>query len=472
MAGASVVTAGETGSGTTAKPRSSSRPGSRARPKSESWLSRTEFESGLRVVSERMPEVRSVTLGVWVGAGSRDERPEIAGSSHFLEHLVFKGTKTRSAREIAEAFDAVGGDFNAFTSKETTCFYSRVLDRDLPMAVELMSDMIQHSVLKPSEFEAEGRVILEEINMHEDAPDELIHDLFTETLWAGHPLGRPILGTVDSITAMKRAQVLRFYRRHYVPANFVIAAAGNVDHDRLIRDLRRHIDTGPVKRRGPSAWAVRRAGDVPRPSGAQLIRNRPTEQAHIVLGTNGLSRNDPDRFAFSVVNGVLGGGMSSRLFQEIREKRGLAYSVFSYHTMFAETGLFACYAGTTPSRAEEVLGLIRRELHDVRGNGLREEELERAKGHLKGSLVLSLEDTSGRMSRLGRSEIGHGEILSVDQLLERIDAVTLPDAKRAAERVLSQPMSLAVVGPFPEDAFGGSDSTAEAAVAAHHGGGR
>ena len=440
------------------------------RRRARGGVERTEFESGLRVVTERMPGVRSVTLGVWVSTGSRDETPAIAGSSHFLEHLVFKGTKTRTARDIAETFDAVGGDFNAFTAKETTCFYARVQDRDLDLAVELMADMIQHSVLKQTEFEAERQVILEEINMHEDTPDELIHDLFTETLWAGHTLGRPILGTVKSITEMKREQVLRFYRRHYRPSNFVIAAAGNVEHDPLIASLRRHMETGRIRSRGPTKLVRRKPGMAPRPSGARLVRNRPTEQAHIVVGTNGLSRSDPDRFAFGVVNGAIGGGMSSRLFQEIREKRGLAYSVFSYHTMFAETGLFACYAGTTPSRAEEVLALVNDELHQVAERGLETEEFDRAKGHLKGSLVLSLEDTSGRMSRLGRSEIGHGEILTVDELLERIDRVTLEDCSLVARRVLSAPRALAVVGPFGQGAFGGSDEVAEAAVAAHHAG--
>jgi len=433
-------------------------------------IERTEFESGLRVVTEQMSGVRSVTLGIWVSAGSRDESPPIAGSSHFLEHLVFKGTKTRDALQIAEAFDAVGGDFNAFTSKETTCFYARVLDGDLPMATELMCDMLQHSVLKRSEFEAERQVILEEINMHEDTPDDLIHDLFTETLWAGHPLGRPVLGTAKSITEMSREQVMRFYRRHYRPASFVISAAGSVEHVSLIRSLRRYMDTGRIRSRGPSAWTLRRAGTAPSPSGSRLVRKRSTEQAHIMLGTNGLSRSDPDRFAFGVANAAIGGGMSSRLFQEIREKRGLAYSVYSYHSMFAETGLFACYAGTTPSRAEKVLSLLSRELERVAGSGLRQEEFERAKGHVKGSIVLGLEDTSGRMSRLGRSEIGHGEILTLDEVLDRVDRVTPEDCARSAGRVLSRPKALAVVGPFDEGAFGGSDQAAEAAVAAYHGG--
>jgi predicted Zn-dependent peptidase len=433
-------------------------------------LGRTEFESGLRIVTERMPSVRSVTLGIWVGAGSRDERPDIAGASHFLEHLLFKGTPTRSARDIAEAFEAVGGDLNAFTAKENTCFYARVLDRDLPMAVDHMCDMLQHSLLRTPDFEAERQVILEEINMHEDSPDELIHDLFTETLWAGHPLGRPVLGTVHSITSMHRDQVKRFYRRHYTPAKFVVVAAGNLEHDRVVELLQQGMETGPVRSEGPSAWRLRAARSAPKPSGATLVRNRPTEQAHICLGTNGLSRADPERFAFGVVNQAIGGGMSSRLFQEIREKRGLAYSVFSYHGMYAEAGLFTVYAGTTPSRAEEVLNVIRSELDDVASGGLTAEEFERAKGHMKGALVLALEDTSGRMSRLGKSEIAQGEILSVDETLDRIERVTLEDARRVAATVLQRPMALAVIGPFAQDAFGGSDLSAQIAVATHHGG--
>src|SRR5947209_3127716 len=286
-------------------------------------LGRTEFDSGLRIVTERMPGVRSVTLGVWVAAGSRDERPDIAGASHFLEHLLFKGTPSRSARQIAEAFEAVGGDLNAFTAKENTCFYARVLDGDLPMAVEYMCDMLQHSLLRSADFEAERQVILEEINMHEDSPDELIHDLFTETLWAGHPLGRPVLGTVQSITSTKRDQVKRFYKRHYTPANFVVVAAGNLEHDEVVELVQRGMDTGTLRLEGPSVFRLREARKAPMSSGSTLVRSRPTEQAHICLGTNGLARSDPDRFAFGVANVALGGGMSSRLFQEVREKRGL-----------------------------------------------------------------------------------------------------------------------------------------------------
>ncbi len=411
-------------------------------------IRRTEFESGLRTVTERMSGVRSVALGFWVLAGSRDEKPRISGSSHFLEHLLFKGTKRRGARDIAEAFDAVGGDVNAFTAKEYTCFYARVLDKDLPMAVDHLCDMLQNSLLRTSDFEAEKQVILEEINVHEDTPDDLIHDLFQETLWPDHPLGRPILGTRQSIQAATRDQVRRFYKRHYAPGNLVVVAAGSVEHDALLSLVRMHMETGRVRSEGPSAYGLRAAGEPPRPSGNTLVKRRKTEQAHICIGTNGLSRHDPDRFAFGVVNNAVGGGMSSRLFQEIRERRGLAYSVYSYHTMYAEAGLFSAYAGTTPARARQVLDLLRRELEDVADGGLSAEEFDRAKGHMKGSLVLSLEDPGGRMSRLGKSEISHGEILSVSQILRRIEGVTLDDARRAAKRVLSRPMSLTVLGPF------------------------
>ncbi|MEA2551471.1 MAG: hypothetical protein QOE25_1240 [Actinomycetota bacterium] len=417
-------------------------------------IERTEFNSGLRIVTERMPSVRSVSIGIWVLAGSRDEAPKISGSSHFLEHLLFKGTKTRSALDIAEAFDAVGGDLNAFTSKEFTCYYARVLDRDLEMAVDHLADMLQHSVIRQPDLDAERQVILEEINMHEDAPDDVVHDLFTETLWPNHPLGRPILGTVGTIAAATRAKVAGYYRRHYVPRNFVVAVAGNVKHEHVVKLFRDRMETGRALRPGQtSSWNLRRAGKPPAPSGRDLIKRRKTEQAHICLGTNGLARTDADRFAFLIVNTALGGGMSSRLFQEIREKRGLAYSTYSYHGQFAEAGIFSAYAGTTPSRAREVVGLLQRELAALASDGLSIGEFERAKSHVKGSIVLSLEDPGSRMNRLGKSEIAQGEILTVDQTLKRIEGVKLADANRVAHQVLSQPMTLTVLGPFGKTAF-------------------
>ena len=417
-------------------------------------IERTEFSSGLRVVTGRMPGVRSVSLGFWVLAGSRDERPRISGSSHFLEHLLFKGTSRRSAQDIAENFDAVGGDVNAFTAREYTCYYARVLDRDLEMAVDHLADMVQHSRIRADDLDAERQVILEEINMHEDSPEDVVHDLFTQTLWPEHPLGRPILGTVETILAADRGSVRRFYRRHYLPGHLVVAAAGNLRHDDLVRLLRTRMDTGRrLSARDTSVWNLRVPGRAPKPSGQDLVKRRKTEQAHICLGTNGLARNDPDRFAYLVVNTALGGGMSSRLFQEVRETRGLAYAVYSYHAQYAEAGLFSAYAGTTPSRARQVVSLLRRELELARDRGLAEMEFERAKGHVKGAMVLSLEDPGGRMSRLGKSEIAHGEILSVSEALRRIDAVRLDDAHRVAERVLSQPMTLTVLGPFGASAF-------------------
>ncbi len=416
-------------------------------------LRRTAYASGLRVITEQMPEMRSVALGVWVGVGSRDERPSIAGSSHFLEHLLFKGTRARTARQIAEAFDAVGGDLNAFSAKEFTCYYCRVLDRDLPMAAEFLGDMLADSTLRTADVEQERKVILEEINMRDDDPGDLIHDVFAEALWRGHPLGRPVLGTRETIAGVSRGRVNRFYRTLYGPSRFVVAAAGNVDHDDLCGLVERAFDPGRRLRAG-AAPEIRPPGAPPTPSGEATVLRRKTEQAQICVGTSGFARGDPDRFAFGVVNTALGGGMSSRLFQEVREKRGLAYSVGSYHSSFAETGVFAAFAGTTPGSAREVLAIVRREMEQLGEHGLPPDELERAKGHMKGSLVLSLEDTYGRMSRIGKSEIGHGETISVDEMLARIDAVTAEDAARVAADVFSRPMTLAVIGPFKKGAFG------------------
>jgi predicted Zn-dependent peptidase len=417
-------------------------------------IARTEFDSGLRVVTERMPGVRSVSLGFWVLAGSRDEVPRISGSSHFLEHLLFKGTARRSAQDIAENFDAVGGDINAFTAKEYTCYYARIRDRDLEMAVDHLADMVQHSLIRQADLDAERQVILEEINMHEDSPEDVVHDLFTETLWPEHPLGRPILGTDETIRAATPASVRRFYHRHYLPGHLVVAAAGNLQHEELLRMLRNRMDAGRRLRSGQRpGWRTRTASRAPRPSGHHLVKRRATEQAHVCLGTNGLDRADPDRFAFGVVNTALGGGMSSRLFQEVRERRGLAYSVYSYHAQYTEAGLFTAYAGTTPARAHDVISVLRDQLTDIRDGGLTAEEFERAKGHAKGSMVLSLEDPGGRMSRLGKSEIAHGEILSVNETLRRIARVTLDDARRVSERLLSQPMTLTVLGPFSKREF-------------------
>src|SRR5437867_2939413 len=416
-------------------------------------VSRTVLPGGLRVVTESLPAVRSVALGIWVGVGSRDEDQAHAGATHYLEHLLFKGTRRRAALEISAEMDAAGGEMNAFTAKEYTCYYARVLDADLPLAVDILSDMVTSSLITPKDVDGERNVVLEEIAMNEDDPSDTVHEAFTSKLFGDTPLGRPILGTTDSINAITRDQIFEHYQARYTPEHLVVAAAGNLDHDTVVELVRKAF--GPALERAAEPARPRLAGDQRGHTsgvGTTLI-SRGIEQANLVLGCEALARTDDRRFALGVLNAAFGGGMSSRLFQEVREKRGLAYSVYSFHTMFTETGLFAVYAGCTPAKAHEVLQIARQEMRDIAGGGLTDDELERAKGHLKGSLVLSLEDTSGRMSRVGRSEISHGEILTVDEVLARTDAVTKEDAEAVGRDVFSRPMALTVIGPFEEGAF-------------------
>lgn len=408
---------------------------------------RTTLDSGVTVVTERMTEVRSVSAGFWFDVGSRDESNELAGTSHFLEHLLFKGTPSRSAKDIADAFDAVGGDINAFTGKEYTCYYTRVLDEDLPMGLDVLIDMITNSLIDPSEFESERKVILEEIAMHEDAPDELVHDLYYRSMWDGHPLGRPVLGFNETIGQVSRDQVASYWRERYGAGNLVVAAAGNVDHSALVERVANastHVD----------AKKTLRSGDSPELNFGVNVRRRPTEQAHMVVGMPGLPRGHEDRHALALLDTVMGGGMSSRLFQEIREKRGLAYSVYSYRSMFADSGSFAVYVGTTPQNASQVIDIVSEQLSLAVEEGISEAELDRAKGHLKGSLVLSSEDPGSRMMRLGKSQLTTGEILSIDELIARVDAVTMDDVRRVSSAILGGDRKrVTVVGPFDEDAF-------------------
>jgi predicted Zn-dependent peptidase len=402
--------------------------------------------NGIRLVSERMPDVRSVALGFWVDVGSRDESPELGGVSHFLEHLLFKGTEQRSARQIAESVEAVGGEMNAFTTKEYTAFYTRFLDEDLDLGLDILCDIISAPAFRPDEVEAERQVILEEILMHEDEPSELVHDLFTEALFPGNPLGREVLGTAESISALTRDTIAGHFLAHYRPPNLVLAAAGNLHHEELAAGLERRM--APASGRRP----VRDTGELAPPR-SQIVCTRPTEQANVVVGMRAISRGDDDRFALSALNQVLGGGMSSRLFQEIREQRGLVYAVYSYRSAYLESGALAVYAGTAPSRASEVLQLIGDELDRLLQDGVTDHELALAKGHLKGSLALALEDSGGRMNRIGRSELVHGEVLSVSELVERTEAVTRDDVQRVAERVLGNERVVALVGPFEESAL-------------------
>jgi predicted Zn-dependent peptidase len=450
LVNARVVRAARAGLGEKAGPAASALRVVTTIPKTRASMrfNRTYLDSGATVVTEHMSEVRSVSCGFWFDVGSRDEPSEIAGTSHFLEHLLFKGTPTRSAKDIADAFDAVGGDVNAFTGKEYTCYYSRVLDTDLPMAFDVLSDMVTSSKIDPVELESERKVILEEIAMHEDAPDELVHDLFYRGLWDGHPLGRPVLGSNTTVGSVSRDQVADYWKRRYGSHNLVLAAAGNVEHDELVARVDRLFGSAPVGEK------TERNGRGPNPRIGVNVHRRPTEQAHIVVGAEALPRNHPERHALAVLDTILGGGMSSRLFQEIREKRGLAYSVYSYRSLFADTGSFAIYAGTTPQNAETVIDIIRTEVASVLSDGVTEAELRRAKGHVKGALVLSAEDPGSRMNRLGRQQITTGEILSVDELIQKFDALEMADIERVAQSVLGKKsFHVTVVGPFDEDAF-------------------
>ncbi|MET7425836.1 pitrilysin family protein [Dactylosporangium sp. NPDC005555] len=415
---------------------------------------RTVLPNGLRILTEAIPAMRSVSFGVWVGIGSRDETPALSGVSHFLEHLLFKGTKRRNALEISSQIEAVGGETNAFTAKEYTCYYARVLDADLPLAIDVVCDLVIDSVLTDADVETERGVILEEIAMHDDEPGDEVHDVFTEAIYGNHPLGRQISGSVASISALTRKQIDSFYHRRYLPSQMVIAAAGNLDHAKVVKAVRAafkglSVAADPAPRRS-------RTTRVPTRSGQVVVRNKDTEQAHVVLGCVGYPRQHENRFAVGALNNVLGGGMSSRLFQQIREQRGLAYSVYSFTSQYSDAGLFGVYAGCAPGKVEEVLSITRDELARVAAEGVTDAEVERGKGMLKGAVVLGLEDTGSRMSRLGKGELLYDELMSVDEVLRQVDLVTPEMVRQVAAELLSRPMSLAVIGDFDDNAFAGA----------------
>jgi predicted Zn-dependent peptidase len=420
---------------------------------------RTVLPGGLRVLSEHVPGSRSVAFGVWVGVGSRDERPSLAGASHLLEHLLFRGTERRDALEIAEVMDAVGGEMNAFTSKEYTCYYARVLDEDLPLAVDVVCDMVTSSLVTAEDVESEREVVLEEMAMHDDDPGDVVHDAFARAVFGDTPLGRPVLGSPASVRALSRTAVSGYYRRRYTLPSMVVAAAGGVDHGRLLRLVRACLAQGRAADRlaGEVLPApLRRTTPAPASYSTVVCEERASEQAHLVLGTTGLRRDDPRRFALGVLSGALGGGMSSRLFQTIREDRGLAYSVYSYAASHADTGLFGVYAGCAPGKVGEVVDLVRAELAAVAERGLPDAEVRRSQSAMRGSLVLGLEDTGSRMSRIGKAELVHGELLTTGQLLDRIAAVTPDDVREVAADVLRRPLSLGILSPSADPDLAGA----------------
>jgi predicted Zn-dependent peptidase len=410
---------------------------------------KTVLPSGLRIVTEEIPGVRSAAYGIWVNVGSRDESIKVAGASHFLEHLLFKGTKTRSALDISSSIEAVGGEMNAFTSKEYTCFYARVIDSDLPLAIDVISDLITSSVARAEDVDAERKVVLEEISMRDDDPSDLVHELFAETFYGDSPLGRPILGTNESINSLSRTAIFNYYKKRYLPQDIVVAVAGNMKHQKVVDHVIKALSRDEFLDRGRAEFSLRPNTKFRHPASQRIgVLNRKTEQAHLFLGMPGVARDDKRRFAMGVLSAALGGGMSSRLFQEIREKRGLAYSVYSYAQQFAGSGFIGFYAGCNPTKAPEVVSIIRDVLHDVAQNGLTHEELSRAQGAVSGALVLSQEDTGSRMSRIGKSELVYGEVMSFDQILKEVSSVTSADIRALTNEVLHAAPTLAVVGPF------------------------
>lgn len=411
-----------------------------------STVQRTVLPGGLRVVTERVPGVRSASVGIWVGVGSRDEEPPVLGAAHYLEHLLFKGTVRRSAVQIAEEVDAVGGELNAFTAKEHTCYYANVLDTDLPLAVDLVCDVVFDALCEEREMETERGVVLEEIAMRGDDPEDLLHDAFCEALLGTHPLARSVLGTEESITAMSRDALYAFYRERYRLPRMVFAVAGNIEHEQVLQLVERALGD---RLSGNAAPEPPRRGTVTLAGQQRLaLHTDDTEQAHLMLGVPALDRYDERRFALGVLNAALGGGMSSRLFQQVREKRGLAYSVYSSLSSYSDTGSLSVYAGCQPERLGEVAAVVREVLTEVAEHGLTEAEVARGKGQLRGGLVLGLEDTGSRMSRIGKGELNYARHLTVEQTLERIDAVTVEQVTELAAELLRARPSVAVVGPY------------------------
>jgi predicted Zn-dependent peptidase len=418
------------------------------------------LENGVRVVTERVPYAQSVALGVWVDAGARDEADENAGISHFIEHLLFKGTERRSAQAIAEALDAVGGQLNAFTDKEYTCYYAKVLPEHTDLALDVLSDMLRNSILDPVEIDRERDVVLEEIKRHEDTPDELIHDVFLTTLWPGHPLGRSVIGSPEVIGRVSREEIVGYLQRHYAPGRMVVAAAGNLEHQAILDRVRRYLGglAGDPLPRQPVAPAVA-VGDT--------CLRRSTEQVHFCLGTRGYTQDEEDRYPLAIIDAAVGGGMSSRLFQEVREKRGLCYAIGSYTASYREAGMFAVYAGTSPKNARTVRALIHEELTKVAREGLGEEELQRAKNQLRGAVLLGLDSMSSRMTRVGKSVLYYDRVISPFEVVEKVEQVTPDEVRRVAASIFAGDYAYAAVGPVPERRRSGANTPRRGARAAN-----
>ena len=402
---------------------------------------KTTLPNGLRVLTETMPAVRSATVGIWADVGSAVESRERRGISHLVEHMLFKGTRRRSARQIAETMDAVGGNLNAFTDKETTCYYAKVIDRHVPLALDVLADMFLHSVFDAAELAKEQKVILEEIKMYDDSPDDLIHDVFLQTMWRGSNLGEPTIGFADTVVRLTPDDLREHMRTHYAPNCVIVAAAGNVEHERFVELVCEQFA-------GFEGDCTLPQPESPIVTPATHVRQKDSEQAYIVLGTRGVDVRDERRYAASLLDTVLGGGMSSRLFQEIREQRGLVYSVYSFQAAYRAAGLFGVYAGTSPENAQSCIDVIVEQFARARAELIGREELALAKEHVKGSLTLSLESTSSRMIRLGRNEFALGRDVTPEEIEERIDGVTAEQVRQLAQELLAQEhLGLCIIGP-------------------------
>jgi predicted Zn-dependent peptidase len=430
----------------------------------DALVSRSVLPSGVRVLTEHVPGVRSATIGFWFGVGSRDETGSTPGgtgnaasfgSTHFLEHLLFKGTQKRTAFDIAISFDEVGGEHNALTAKEQTCYYAKVQDRDLTMATEVLSDMVTSSLLDATDFENERGVILEELAMAEDDPADAANERFFSAALGAHPIARPIGGSPETIRAAERDAVWQHYRANYRPQDLVIAAAGAVDHARLVSDVERSLAAGGWPLAEPGSPVERRdSNEAELYDTVPLVTvRRPIEQAHLLIGTRGLRATDDARITMGVLNAVLGGGMSSRLFQEVREKRGLAYSVYSFAAGYSDTGVFGMYGACAPQKARSVAGIMIDELHRLAADGITHEEHVRAVGQLSGGSALALEDSDTRMTRLGRSELSTGEFADLDETLRRLALVTADDVRELAADLALRPLTIAAVGAVDDDVF-------------------
>lgn len=402
----------------------------------------TTLPNGVRVVSETVPYVQSVSAGIWVGVGSRDEDRSVRGITHFIEHMLFKGTPTRDARQIADEIESRGGSLNAFTDKEYTCYHAKALAEHVDIVMDVLTDMLRHSLLDPTELRREKNVVLEEIKRYKDTPDDLIHDIFAQTLWKTHALGRPIIGTERTVASLEREHLTDYMAAHYTPDRIVVSAAGNVPHAEMVRLTEKYL--GDLSGRSNGRRSTR-----PQSSGESRMVRKRTEQVHFCLGTTGFGQQDNDRYVLTILDMVLGGNMSSRLFQEIREKRGLAYAIGSYSVSYQESGVFVIYGGTSPATFGQVLDLTRAEIEKVKRENLTADEIAKAKTQIRGALVLGLENMSSRMMRMGKSLLYFGTVTPLEEIVQKINAVTRDDIARVSNALFGEShLTLAAVGPF------------------------